>query len=204
MFRARGFLPKNKEALKSRNLNLQSFPMATAGATSGSGQGSSNSSKRKRSNAAPATTGLFSGVVNSAENKDIDLLCPICMDIFNECYISKCGHSFCYECICRCLEQSPRCPKCNFHLDGKNDVFPNFALNELVAKHKNVEEQRRKHNNAVASVLSQPEAAVLKDMLFDSAPKLGLIDIECIMNVLAERLFSTKTISPLFWFSKID
>jgi len=100
---------------------------------------------------------------------------------------AKCGHSFCYECICRCLDQSPRCPKCNFHLDGKNDVFPNFVLNELVAKHKNVEEQRRRHNNSVANLLSQPEASELKDILFDTAPKLGLSDIDYIMNLLSER-----------------
>lgn len=162
--------------------------MATASAAGGnSGQGSGSSSKRKRTNPVPTTTGLFSGVQNSVENKDVDLLCPICMDIFNECYISKCGHSFCYECICRCLDQSPRCPKCNFHLDSKTDVFPNFALNELVAKHKNVEEQRRKHNMAVANLLSQPEATELKEMLFDTAPKLGLSDIEYIMNLLSER-----------------
>lgn len=94
----------------------------------------SSSSKRKRSNPAAATPGLFSGVLNSAESKDIDLLCPICFEMLQETHMTKCGHSFCYECICRCLEQGPRCPKCNFHLDGKNDIFPNFVLNELVSE----------------------------------------------------------------------
>ncbi len=97
-------------------------------------QSSSSSSKRKRSNPAAATPGLFSGVLNSAESKDIDLLCPICFEMLQETHMTKCGHSFCYDCICRCLEQGPRCPKCNFHLDGKNDIFPNFVLNELVSK----------------------------------------------------------------------
>lgn len=101
--------------------------------------------------------------------------------------MTKCGHSFCYECICRCLEQGPRCPKCNFHLDGKNDIFPNFVLNELVAKHKNIADQKRRHNNTVANLLSQPEASELKGILFDTAPKLGLSDIEYIMNLLSER-----------------
>lgn len=163
--------------------------MASASAAGGSaGQGSGSSSKRKRTNPVPTTSaGIYSGVQNSVENKDVDLLCPICMDIYNECYISKCGHSFCFECIGRCLEQNQRCPKCNFHLDGKNDIFPNFALNELVAKHKNVEENRRKHNIAVANLLSQPEASELKEILFEKAPKLGLTDIEYIMNLLSER-----------------
>jgi hypothetical protein len=61
------------------------------------------------------------------------------------------------------------------------------VLNELVAKHKNVEEQRRRQNNAVANLMSQPEAAELKEMLFETAPKLGLSDIEYIMNLLSER-----------------
>ena len=146
-----------------------------------------NGSKRKRTNPAASTTGLFSGVLNSVENKDIDLLCPICFEMLQETHMTKCGHSFCYECICRCLDQGPRCPKCNFHLDGKNDIFPNFVLNELVAKHKNVEDQRRRHNNTVANLLSQPEASELKGILFDTAPKLGLSDIEYIMNLMSER-----------------
>jgi hypothetical protein len=47
-----------------------------------------------------------------------------------------------------------------------------------VAKHKNVEAQRRRHKKAMAE---------LKDMIFDTAPKLALPDIDFIMNLLSER-----------------
>ena len=33
------------------------------------------------------------------------------------------------------MEQSPRCPKCNYQLETKESLFPNFILDELVAKH---------------------------------------------------------------------
>jgi hypothetical protein len=56
-----------------------------------------------------------------------------------------------------------------------------------VAKHKNVEAQRRRHKKAMAELMSQPEATELKDMIFDTAPKLALPDIDFIMNLLSER-----------------
>jgi len=31
-----------------------------------------------------------------------------------------------YNCIRQSLEHSSRCPKCNFVVDKKDDVFPNF------------------------------------------------------------------------------
>ena len=70
-------------------------------------------------------------------NQDNDFVCPICFNLIREAHMTRCGHTFCYECIIKCFETSSRCPKCNFDLENReSDIYPNFLLNELVAKHK--------------------------------------------------------------------
>lgn len=82
---------------------------------------------------------LYGGVEGSYEDRDTELLCPICLDIMNEPYITTCGHSFCHGCIVKSLEQAPKCPKCSCPLDngGRNQpVIPNATLNALIARQK--------------------------------------------------------------------
>lgn len=82
---------------------------------------------------------LFTGVKDTYEDRDNDLLCPICLDTMSEPYMTTCGHSFCHRCIIRSLEIASKCPKCSGPLDnsGRNpSVFPNVTLNSLIAKQK--------------------------------------------------------------------
>ena len=76
---------------------------------------------------------LCSAVPNTYVDKNHDFICPICFEMIDEAYVTKCGHSFCYQCIFRSLEESNRCPKCNAII-GKDQIFPNFLLNKLVLK----------------------------------------------------------------------
>lgn len=50
--------------------------------------------------------------------------------------MTPCGHTFCYKCITTGLEYSNRCPKCNFVIEKKEQIYPNFLLNELITKYK--------------------------------------------------------------------
>lgn len=82
---------------------------------------------------------IFGGVEDTYEDRDSDLLCPICLDMMSEPYVTTCGHSFCHGCIIRSLELASKCPKCGGLLDnsGRNpSVFPNLTLSALVAKEK--------------------------------------------------------------------
>lgn len=50
--------------------------------------------------------------------------------------MTPCGHTFCFKCITTGLEYSNRCPKCNFVIEKKEQIYPNFLLNELITKYK--------------------------------------------------------------------
>ncbi|KAA8526553.1 hypothetical protein F0562_008244 [Nyssa sinensis] len=64
---------------------------------------------------------------------DKDLLCPICMQIIKDAFLTACGHSFCYMCIITHLRNKNDCPCCGGYLTN-NRLFPNFLLDKLLKK----------------------------------------------------------------------
>ncbi|XP_077986662.1 E3 ubiquitin-protein ligase COP1-like [Glandiceps talaboti] len=86
---------------------------------------------------------IYNGVFNSYEDKNNDFVCPICFDMIEEAHMTKCGHTFCFKCITRSLEESNRCPKCNFVIEKTDQIFPNFLLNELILKHRQRQEEKK-------------------------------------------------------------
>ncbi|XP_063836729.1 E3 ubiquitin-protein ligase COP1 [Ostrinia nubilalis] len=73
------------------------------------------------------------GLGGSLEEKDCDLLCPVCFELIEEAYVTRCGHSFCFACVGKAVELHRRCPKCGAALASRDHIFPNFLLNELVS-----------------------------------------------------------------------
>ncbi|KAG5285550.1 hypothetical protein AALO_G00004670 [Alosa alosa] len=103
----------------------------------GSSSGGSCSKKRH------LQTPLYNGLINSYEDKSNDFVCPICFEMIEEAHMTKCGHSFCYKCIRQSLEDSNRCPKCNYIIDNVDQLYPNFLVNELILKQKQRFEEKR-------------------------------------------------------------
>ncbi|KAL0305972.1 UNVERIFIED_CONTAM: E3 ubiquitin-protein ligase COP1 [Sesamum radiatum] len=64
---------------------------------------------------------------------DKDMLCPICMQIIKDAFLTACGHSFCYMCIATHLQNKSDCPCCSRFLTA-NHLYPNFLLNKLLMK----------------------------------------------------------------------
>ncbi|KAF5474891.1 hypothetical protein F2P56_006744 [Juglans regia] len=64
---------------------------------------------------------------------DKDTLCPICMQIITDAFLTACGHSFCYMCIVTHLRNKSDCPCCARYLTT-NHIFPNFLLDKLLKK----------------------------------------------------------------------
>ncbi|KAL9991990.1 putative transcription factor WD40-like family [Helianthus debilis subsp. tardiflorus] len=68
-----------------------------------------------------------------SETTDKDMLCPICMQIIKDAFLTSCGHSFCYMCIITHLDNRSDCPCCASSLT-KNQIYPNFLLDKLLKK----------------------------------------------------------------------
>ncbi|KAG8385777.1 hypothetical protein BUALT_Bualt03G0080500 [Buddleja alternifolia] len=74
-----------------------------------------------------------SDVSDKDQDVDKDILCPICMQIIKDAFLTACGHSFCYMCIVTHLQNKSDCPCCSHFLTA-NHLYPNFLLNKLLMK----------------------------------------------------------------------
>jgi SNF2 family DNA or RNA helicase len=48
--------------------------------------------------------------------------CPVCMEPKKDSIISKCGHTFCSECIFGCIQENGRCPMCRTECTVKDII----------------------------------------------------------------------------------
>ncbi|MBN3318688.1 COP1 ligase, partial [Atractosteus spatula] len=141
--------------------------------------GSSSGSSRKR----PLPTPLCNGLINSYEDKSNDFVCPICFEMIEEAHMTKCGHSFCYKCIRQSLEDSNRCPKCNYIIDNVDQLFPNFLVNELILKQKQRSEEKRLK-------LDHPNGhrwQVFQDVLGTDQENLDLANVNFMLELLVQK-----------------
>lgn len=67
------------------------------------------------------------------EDADKDILCPICMQIIKDAFLTACGHSFCYMCLVTHLRNKSDCPSCGHYLTTAH-IFPNFLLDKCLKK----------------------------------------------------------------------
>ncbi|GFN78097.1 E3 ubiquitin-protein ligase rfwd2 [Plakobranchus ocellatus] len=131
-------------------------------------------SSARRARKRPATP-VLGGQEGSYKNVNNDFVCPICFDLIDEAYMTKCGHSFCHSCIERSLERNNRCPRCGVPIENPSQIFPNFSLMELIRKHKAGDQ---KH-----SIDKQPNVQDWQCLSQD----LDLVDINNVMSLLVMR-----------------
>ncbi|XP_050819123.1 E3 ubiquitin-protein ligase COP1 isoform X4 [Gopherus flavomarginatus] len=150
---------------------------------SGGGSASGGGGSRKR----PLLTPLCNGLLNSYEDKSNDFVCPICFDMIEEAYMTKCGHSFCYKCIHQSLEDNNRCPKCNYVVDNIDHLYPNFLVNELILKQKQrFEEKRFKLDHSVSSTNGH-RWQIFQDLLGTDQDNLDLSNVNLMLELLVQK-----------------
>ncbi|XP_061490157.1 E3 ubiquitin-protein ligase COP1 isoform X2 [Rhineura floridana] len=151
---------------------------ARAGAGSGATSGGTSGSRKR-----PLLTPLCNGLLNSYEDKSNDFVCPICFDMIEEAYMTKCGHSFCYKCIHQSLEDNNRCPKCNYVVDNIDHLYPNFLVNELILKQKQRFEEKRfklDHSNG-------HRWQIFQDLLGTDQDNLDLANVNLMLELLVQK-----------------
>ncbi|XP_053324936.1 E3 ubiquitin-protein ligase COP1 isoform X2 [Spea bombifrons] len=140
---------------------------------------SASSAARKR----PLSTPLCNGLVNSYEDKSNDFVCPICFDMIEEAYMTKCGHSFCYKCIHQSLEDNNRCPKCNYVVDNIDHLYPNFLVNELILKQK----QRFDDKRLKLDPSNGHRWQIFQDLLATDQDNLDLANVNLMLQLLVQK-----------------
>ncbi|KAF8792668.1 E3 ubiquitin-protein ligase COP1-like [Argiope bruennichi] len=128
---------------------------------------------------------VFNGL-GSGEDKNNDYLCPICFEMISEAYMTKCGHTFCHDCISTSLEYNKRCPKCNLLIEGVSDIFPNFLLNDLIAKEKSKYpfDNKKKCANALQNSSNLNE---LQSFLSREKGNLTIEEINAMLEILGQK-----------------
>ena len=126
---------------------------------------------------------VLNGLDKTCEDVSTDYLCPVCLDLINEAYITKCGHTFCHTCLDRSIDTNGRCPKCNFTVYSSEDIFPNHMVNQQIIKHRRVMKIKqafsRKNKLAVISEL--------KNYLSLDFTNLEPSDLQQMISMLTER-----------------
>uniref|UniRef100_A0A667XQG2 COP1 E3 ubiquitin ligase n=1 Tax=Myripristis murdjan TaxID=586833 RepID=A0A667XQG2_9TELE len=149
---------------------------------------SSSATSRKRSlHQAP----LYNGLLNSYEDKSNDFVCPICFEMIEEAHMTKCGHSFCFKCIRQSLEDSNRCPKCNYIIDNVDQLYPNFLVNELILKQKQRSEEKRLK-------LDHPNGSrwqLFQDVMSPDQDNLDLANVNLMLELLVQRKKQLEAVS---------
>jgi len=123
-------------------------------------------------------------IIAKHENMNVNYVCPICFEVLNEPYMTKCGHTFCYTCIQKTIEQTPRCPKCSFAIDSLGEVFPNFLLNELVSAYKQSLDSKLK---AATSGSSNPQLGQIREFLRKNSDTMSLPELELMISILSTK-----------------
>ncbi|XVF27967.1 hypothetical protein REPUB_Repub14bG0154900 [Reevesia pubescens] len=127
-------------------------------------------------------------------NTDKDMLCPICMQIIKDAFLTACGHSFCYMCIFTHLRNKSDCPCCSHYLTN-NHIFPNFLLNKLLKKTSALQLARTaspvehlRHAIQQGCEVSAKELDGLLSLLVDKKRKMEQEEAEANMQILLDFL----------------
>ncbi|KAH9630185.1 hypothetical protein HF086_000745 [Spodoptera exigua] len=96
-----------------------------------------------------APLAALGGLGGSLEDKDCDLLCPVCFELIDEAY-------------------------CGAALASREHIFPNFLLNEVVARRR-------------APAAAPPGAPSVRALVAAEARRLPLADVDAMLDLLARR-----------------
>uniref|UniRef100_A0A3P9JU85 COP1 E3 ubiquitin ligase n=1 Tax=Oryzias latipes TaxID=8090 RepID=A0A3P9JU85_ORYLA len=158
--------------------SLATVPSSRGGFASLNRPSASSGNRRKSLHQAP----LYNGLLNSYEDKSNDFVWLV----FSRNYFK-----LCYKCIRQSLEDSNRCPKCNYIVDNVDQLFPNFLVNELILKHKQRSEEKRLK-------LDHPNGSrwqVFQDVLSPDQENLDLANVNLMLELLVQKKKQLEAVS---------
>ncbi|XP_067374913.1 LON peptidase N-terminal domain and RING finger protein 3-like [Channa argus] len=100
------------------------------------GEKSGNNPKRSKSEPSAVTDSLRSMVGDVLDPTDLE--CSLCMRLFYEPVTTPCGHTFCLQCLERCLDHNPKCPLCKEELSEylvQRQYCKTILMEKLISKY---------------------------------------------------------------------
>ena len=110
------------------------------------------------------------GTTNTNETvvKEKELVCPLCMNLFNEPISIKCGHNFCHLCIKIAFIYNLKCPLCRAEFTEeevrKNIENPiiNTKLSDLMNRNLSKEELERRKEQGIKELIEFESVPMIK------------------------------------------
>lgn len=62
-----------------------------------------------------------------------DLECPVCFEHLTQPMLTKCGHTFCKDCLEECINRRHECPHCKSPLE-LSEAIRNYQVETLLSK----------------------------------------------------------------------
>ncbi|CAN9514694.1 unnamed protein product [Ophioblennius macclurei] len=86
-----------------------------------------------------------------------DLECSLCMRLFYEPVTTPCGHTFCLQCLERCLDHNPKCPLCKEELSEylvQRQYCKTVLMEKLISKYlpSELTERQKVHQEEMAEL----------------------------------------------------
>ncbi|KAM3612463.1 uncharacterized protein V6R79_008553 [Siganus canaliculatus] len=86
-----------------------------------------------------------------------DLECSLCMRLFYEPVTTPCGHTFCLQCLERCLDHNPKCPLCKEELSEylvQRQYCKTILMENLISKYlpSELSERQKIHHEEMAEL----------------------------------------------------
>ncbi|XP_051275042.1 LON peptidase N-terminal domain and RING finger protein 3 [Dicentrarchus labrax] len=115
--------------------------------------GHERSDDHKKSKSEPAAEAT--GVGDTLDPTDME--CSLCMRLFYEPVTTPCGHTFCLQCLERCLDHNPKCPLCKEELSEylvQRQYCKTVLMENLISKYLPSEliERQKIHQDEMAEL----------------------------------------------------
>ena len=113
--------------------------------------------------------------------------CTICCDVYRTPHLTKCGHSFCLDCITEVINRQHLCPECRAELTT-DQLTRNLKLEDLIdslVRERNAEKQK-----FFEAVVAKPIEGVQYSpiqKIFSENLKQGLLAYQGHMDYLAQQ-----------------
>lgn len=146
--------------------------------------------------------GSSSSFDHSFNHNVLDLHCPICLNIFSNPFIIRCGHTFCYDCLQSAFQEKNQCPLCEFKVkDHSIDTEPHNALNIFLKGESGLIaplEVTSAFKQGGVTLGNLLQSRQLCDLLVHNQTSLDLSEVRGLINILNRResyLLAKKAVS---------